>query len=234
MNRSAGSAATDARAHWERVYTRKDPRSVGWYEPVLERSLALIGEAGLDRDAPIIDVGGGASTLAATLLDAGYTDVSVADISPASLQHARRELGADAERIAWIEADVRKHDFGRSFALWHDRAAFHFMVDAADRAAYLDVLEATLSPGGHVVIASFGPHGPTHCSGLPTMRYGAAELAELLGDGYKLVSSCLEQHRMPSGAEQQFMYAHLRHRPFLPRFTCASHFLSRSGREDVA
>ena len=210
MNRSAGTSAASDRAHWERVYTDKDPHRVSWYEPVLERSLELIGEAGLDPDAPILDAGGGASTLAAALLDAGYTDVTVADISAAALEHARAELGRRAGGVTWIAVDLREHDPGRTYALWHDRAAFHFMVDPRDRVAYLDTLRRNLRPGGHVVITTFGPDGPTRCSGLPTMRYDATGLEELLGDEFELVSSSLDAHRTPSGSEQQYLHAHLR------------------------
>lgn len=198
------------RAHWESVYAETDPRTVGWYEPVLERSLELIGEAGLHRDAPILDAGGGASTLAAGLLDAGYTDITVADISPAALEHAKAELGQRADRVTWIAADLREHDLGRTYELWHDRAAFHFMVDPQDRAAYLDTLRRSLRPGGHVVLATFGPDGPTRCSGLPTMRYDATDLAALFAGELELVSSSQDAHRTPSGNEQQYLHAHLR------------------------
>lgn len=200
------------RAHWERTYTDKTVDQVSWYEPQPQRSLDLIEATQLGHDARILDVGGGASSLAARLLGLGYTDLTVADISPAALAHAQTELGSDAARITWVEVDIRSHDFGRWYDLWHDRAVFHFMVDPADRDGYLDVLRKTLRPGGHVVLATFGRQGPTRCSGLPVERYGADDVQRVLGEDFELLSSTLADHHTPSGRSQQFHYAHLRRR----------------------
>jgi 2-polyprenyl-3-methyl-5-hydroxy-6-metoxy-1,4-benzoquinol methylase len=201
---------TDQRTYWENTYTEKSPQKVSWYEPVSQRSLELIDAANVLKEAGILDVGGGASGLAGQLLRMGYTDVTVADVSPVALAHARAELGSDAAQIKWIEADVRAHDFGRRYDLWHDRAMFHFMVSPADRGGYLAVLRRTLRPGGHLIIATFGPQGPTRCSGLPVERYGAEDMQGVLGEDFKLVSSRLATHRTPSGTRQQFLYASLR------------------------
>jgi ubiquinone/menaquinone biosynthesis C-methylase UbiE len=203
-------SSADDRTHWQRIYAEYEPRQVSWYEPRLESSLALIAEAKLDRGAAVLDVGGGASSLPFDLLDAGYLDITVADISASSLDRAREQMGEAADRITWVEADVRDHDFGRLFDLWHDRALFHFMVQATDRDAYLETLRRTLRPGGHLLIATFGPQGPTRCSGLPAARYGATELSEALGDHFKLLESTVDNHRTPSGKEQQFLYARMR------------------------
>jgi SAM-dependent methyltransferase len=195
------------REHWERVYTERKPDAVSWFEPFPRSSLAMIDALGLPLDAPIVDVGGGASRLAAELARRGYTDITVVDISAEALKRARQGF-LEADRIEWVLADIREHDFGRRFALWHDRAVFHFMVSPKDRSAYLTTLECSLEPTGHVAMATFGPEGPTRCSGLPVARYGAGGLAATLGDRAALVSSHLEQHRTPSGASQQFLYAH--------------------------
>jgi ubiquinone/menaquinone biosynthesis C-methylase UbiE len=192
------------------VYEQHKPEEVGWFQSEPEPSLTLIEEAGLAAGAPIVDVGGGASRLAGALLRAGHTDVTVADLSANALQAARRELGDRADEITWVDADVRSHDFGRRFQLWHDRATLHFMVDAADRDAYVETMRRSLAPGGHLILATFGPDGPTRCSGLPVHRYGAAELQGLLGDDFELVFERLRDHTMPSGAVQQFQHAHLR------------------------
>jgi len=201
------------RAHWENTYASKPTDKVSWYEPRPEHSLELIEATGVSRDAGILDVGGGASSLTAELLGMGYTDLTVADISHAALAHAKAELGSDASRITWVEADIRTHDFGRHYDLWHDRAVFHFMVSAVDRDGYLNVLRTALRPGGHLIIATFGPQGPTQCSGLPVKRYSAEELQRVLGEDFALASSSLAVHRTPSGASQQFLYAHLLRRP---------------------
>jgi SAM-dependent methyltransferase len=195
-----------ALAHWNRVYEEKRPDEVSWFEDSAVDSLELIEEAGLGREAALIDVGGGESRLAGELLDRGYSDVTVADISPRALAVARAELGDRARQIVWVEADLREHDFGRTFALWHDRATFHFMVEQSEREAYLRTLRSALAPDGQVVISGFGPEGPTTCSGLPVQRYGAEELAELLPD-FELASSRTRRHHTPSNKEQQFVYA---------------------------
>lgn len=203
-------ASDDSAARWQRTYAERPVAELSWTEAVPATSLELIAEADLPRDAALIDVGGGASGLAGELLRAGYRDVTVADISTAALERAQADLGADAGRVTWIEVDLRDHDFGRRFDLWHDRAVFHFMVDAADREGYLAVLDRTLRPGGHLILATFGPDGPEQCSGLPVRRYGADTLQQTLGADFELVSSQLTDHRTPSGRHQQFLYAHLR------------------------
>jgi 2-polyprenyl-3-methyl-5-hydroxy-6-metoxy-1,4-benzoquinol methylase len=202
--------STTARDHWQNVYGRREPDRVSWFEPVPRTSLDWIARADLPLDAAILDAGGGASTLAGELTARGYADVTVADISTAALERARAELGPDAEQIAWLAADLRTHTFDRSYDLWHDRAVFHFMVDDADRDAYLTTLRTAISPGGHLMLATFGPNGPTQCSNLPVRRYSATDLATLLDDAFELEDSQLVDHPTPSGSTQQFVYAHLR------------------------
>jgi SAM-dependent methyltransferase len=136
--------------------------------------------------------------------------VTVLDVSARALELARADLGEAAAEVNWVEADVRSHDFGRRFDLWHDRGVFHFMVEPADRDAYLAALERTLRPGGHLILATFGPQGPTTCSGLPVHRYDAESLTATLGGEYEVVSSRLAEHRTPSGRSQQLLHAHMR------------------------
>lgn len=203
-------AGSDWRAHWQTAYERRDPAQLSWYEPMPERSLELIEAAGTDRDAAIIDAGGGASGLAGELLRRGYGDVTVCDIAPGAMAAARRALGGRAVDVSWIEADVRDHDFGRTFDLWHDRAVLHFMVEPEDRAAYVSTLLRSLRPGGHAIVATFGPDGPERCSGLPVRRYDGAALLAELGTRFEPVASRLVDHRTPSGGTQQFHYSLLR------------------------
>lgn len=204
---------TDERARWESTYAERTPETVSWFESRPQHSLELIEAAEVDHDAGILDVGGGASSLAAQLLDIGYQDITVADISQTALAHAEAELGGSAARFAWVVADIRTHSFDRRYDLWHDRAVFHFMVSPADREGYLDVLRRTLQPGGDLILATFGPQGPTQCSGLPVERYSAEALQRVLGEDFQLVSSSLATHHTPSGASQQFLYARLHRRP---------------------
>ena len=192
--------------HWKRIYQEQRPDRVSWFEAIPAVSLELIEEAAVDPGAAVIDVGGGASRLAGQLLGRGYSDVTVTDISGKSLALAQQELGDDADRIEWIEADVLEHDFDRRFVLWHDRAVFHFMVDPETRDAYLSAMRRSLAPDGQLVIATFGPEGPTSCSGLPVQRYAAPDLAGLLPD-FELAFSRVVQHPTPGGKEQQFQYA---------------------------
>jgi SAM-dependent methyltransferase len=198
------------RPYWETVYAERDTDAVSWFEPSPQTSLRLIEALGLEVSAPVIDVGGGASRLATELVRRGYEDITVADVSARALDRARAEFDGNPELVSWEVADVRDHDFGRRFALWHDRALFHFMVSAADRAGYLATLRRSVAPGADLVIATFGPSGPETCSGLPVARYDANALAAEFGPAFELADSQLRDHRTPSGSRQQFMYAHLR------------------------
>jgi SAM-dependent methyltransferase len=200
--------APSGEAHWESVYSERKPTEVSWFEKAPAMSLRLIAAADLPPAAALLDVGAGASRLAAALIATGYEDVTVADISATALLEAKRLPGTD--RVKFTRADVRNHDFGRGYDLWHDRALFHFMVSDADQSGYLATLHRTLRPGGHLIIATFGPDGPTRCSSLPVARYGAEDLSNRLGREFDLVSAGTEVHITPSGNQQQFLYAHFR------------------------
>jgi SAM-dependent methyltransferase len=198
------------RGHWETVYAEREPEAVSWFEPSPQTSLRLIEALGLELSAPVIDVGGGASRLAAELVRRGYGDVTVADLSAGALERAKAAFDGDPGLVSWVVADVRDHEFGRRFAVWHDRALFHFMVSEADRAGYLATLRRSVARAGDVLIATFGPDGPEECSGLPVRTYDAEALGAEIGSGFDLVGSRLRDHLTPSGNHQQFLYAHLR------------------------
>ncbi len=194
------------KSHWEGVYATKAPAEVSWYQPVPAKSLTLIRSTGVPLTAPILDVGGGASTFVDHLLDAGYRDVSILDIASGALAQTRARLGAIADQITWIEADVTEFEPSRSYAVWHDRAVFHFLTEAADREQYLDVLRSALQPQGHFVLATFGPEGPTRCSGLEVQRYSIDQVEALVGPDFRLRAHEVEEHRTPMGITQQFLY----------------------------
>jgi ubiquinone/menaquinone biosynthesis C-methylase UbiE len=198
-------------AHWDRVYRGRSPETVSWFEREPISSLAIIDSVGLEPDEPIVDVGGGVSRLAAELVGRGHTDVTVLDISGEALQSAREGF-SDSARVEWVVADVRNHDFGRRFILWHDRATFHFMTESADRRGYLATLERSVLPGGHVVIAAFGPEAPSHCSGLPVVRYSPETLADAFRGVADLRSHRYEDHVTPSGEVRRYLYALLERR----------------------
>ncbi|ATJ82453.1 class I SAM-dependent methyltransferase [Halomonas beimenensis] len=197
--------------HWDALYREKGPDRVSWYQPHLATSLQMIEAAAPDRGTAIIDVGGGESTLVDDLLARGYRDLTVLDISPRALEVTRRRLGAAAEGVTWRVADITEADLpaGR-YGLWHDRAVFHFLTTTDERTAYVRQLRSSLKPGGHLVIATFGPQGPTRCSGLEVVRYDAAALRAELGPGFELIGDRLETHHTPDGRPQAFLYAHFR------------------------
>ncbi len=209
---SGKTEATEKEAHWQKVYTTRGAQGVSWFTPQLERSLALIRRYASEPSGPIIDVGGGASTLADDLLAAGYTDITVLDIAESALRLSRQRMSAAADRIGWLRGDITNVPLpeGR-FALWHDRAVFHFLVDGDDRRRYAQQLAHALHPGGHVVMAVFGPEGPKECSNLPTERYDAAGLNAALGPEFVLRESALETHTTPFATTQQFLYACLQY-----------------------
>ncbi len=195
------------RDHWETVYGSKKATDVSWFQPRPERSLQLIEKAAVDRDDAIIDIGGGASTLVDHLLDDGFTDVTVLDIASKSLLQAQQRLGERAADVAWVVADITEFRPSRTWRLWHDRAALHFLIDEQDRARYVEVLRSALEPGGHVVLAMFGPDGPLKCSGLEIQRYSIDRVEDLLGPDFALQSQELENHLTPMGSNQQFLYS---------------------------
>lgn len=189
---------------------------MSWYQARPDLSLDLIADSGVARDAAIIDVGGGASTLVDHLITAGYSDLSVLDLSGEALSKARARLGTErAARVDWIESDVIRFVPQRRYTLWHDRAVFHFLTDEPARAAYRETLRRSLEPDGTVVIAAFALDGPTRCSGLDVVRYDADTLAAALGNEFVLVDSRREQHVTPGGATQSFVYARLSRRSSL-------------------
>lgn len=199
----------DPKTHWEQVYRTKGPEEVSWYRPHLELSIELIERAARDHGASIIDVGGGESTLVDDLLARGYRDASVLDVSATALAVAQTRLGTGADRVNWLCGDVTTFAFARHrFDVWHDRAVFHFLTDLRDRAAYVRQVAHAVKPGGHVIVATFGPAGPLKCSGLEVVRYDAEALHDQFGARFELVDHRTELHRTPGGNLQQFVYCY--------------------------
>jgi ubiquinone/menaquinone biosynthesis C-methylase UbiE len=198
-------------AHWESVYQRKKPDEVSWYRAHLERSLAFVDQAALGREAALIDVGGGASTFVDDLVARGFESVSVLDLSASAIETAKRRLGAEAGRVRWLVGDVTDFAFPEhAYDFWHDRAVFHFLQDPLARQRYVAQVRRAVKPGGHVVVATFGPQGPQRCSGLDVMRYDADQLHGEFGSDFAKVDSAIELHATPSGSQQQFVYCYCR------------------------
>lgn len=206
-HRIANGVDKDSQAHWEKVYRTKAADAVSWYRPHLEKSLALIGRAAGNHSAAIIDVGGGESTLVDDLLAAGYRDVTVLDISARAIEVAKNRLGGNAERVTWLAADITEVELPEHrYDVWHDRAVFHFLTEPRQRAAYVRQVARSVKPGGHVIVATFGPEGPQKCSGLDVVRYDADALHDEFGTRFRLEESMTELHATPFGTTQQFVY----------------------------
>jgi SAM-dependent methyltransferase len=207
----SGDTMADERvSHWEEVYREKDDTQLSWHQDDPSISLELCDVVGVDNASSVIDIGGGTSRFAERLIERGLSDVSVLDVSKAALDRSRGQLGAVGEQIEWIAADVTTWSPERSYDLWHDRAVFHFLVDADDRSAYRDQLYRCLLPGSHAIIATFALDGPKKCSGLPIVRYDPEGLCEVLGDRISLVTHREHTHHTPWGSSQSFQFSLLR------------------------
>ncbi len=188
---------------WEGVHDSKDVDGVSWWQSVPELSLGLVDESGVGVEQAIIDVGAGWSTLVDHLVERGYRDLTAIDLSMTALQTVRDRIGDAGKDVRLDVADVLDYRPGRTFALWHDRAVFHFLTEEDERDDYRLSLDRCLDPDGFMVVATFGPDGPTTCSGLPIVRYTHEELAAEF-PGYRVLSTSGEEHVTPWGATQQF------------------------------
>jgi trans-aconitate methyltransferase len=195
-----------SRDHWQAVYEAKDPEAVSWHQPVPEPSLDALDRLAIGPAASLIDVGGGASGLAAALAARGWRDVTVLDIAAPALAAARKPLATEAGAIRWIEADILAWRPARTYDAWHDRALFHFLIEAGERARYVETLRAATHAGSVAIIAAFAPDGPEQCSGLPVQRYDAETLAAALGEGWATIEAWRQAHVTPWGAVQNFQW----------------------------
>jgi ubiquinone/menaquinone biosynthesis C-methylase UbiE len=192
--------------HWEHVYETKGAMELSWYQPVPEKSMELIRKTSSPLDTPIIDVGGGASTLVDLLVRSHHSDITVLDIARNALDKSRERLGEHASEVQWVESDVLEFEPQRRYCIWHDRAVFHFQVETERVQKYLEVMRKSLTPNGFFALSTFGPEGPQRCSNLPTRRYSVDELSSLLGSHFDLVVSEIEDHLTPGQVHQQFLY----------------------------
>jgi len=198
------------KSHWENIYETRAADDVSWYQEHAAMSLALISHCGVVKAGKIIDIGGGASTLVDDLLKDGFANITVLDISEAALRIARERIGPNTA-VTWIAADITSAALpAEHYDLWHDRAVFHFLTDEADRQSYVSTLRRAVKPGGHVIVAAFGPEGPLECSDLPIVRYSADTLRNQLGDDFTLIERTREDHPTPFGTTQQFVYCRFR------------------------
>ena len=194
-------------AHWENVYNTKGENEVSWFQQDPAPSFELIIQAGATHGSAIIDIGGGASRLVDQLVERGFEDVAVLDLSGAALEAARKRLESRANRVHWVVADATAWEPAKAYDIWHDRAAFHFLTEEKDRAAYIARLTRGVKAGGHAIIATFALDGPEKCSGLPVARYDSASLAWTLGSKFQLVHTRRHEHATPWGSRQMFQFS---------------------------
>src|SRR6516165_1360053 len=194
-------------AHWQQVYKEKGEYQVCWFQDQPAISLELIEAVGAKPSLAIIDIGGGASRLMDALVDRGYGDLSVLDLSESATSIAKARLADRAAQVKWIVADVTQWKPTRAYDLWHDRAAFHFLTRASDRDAYIDRLIKAVPSGGHVIIGTFAMDGPERCSGLPVVRYDAARLSAEFTPAFALLDTRRDDHKTPWGAIQHFQFS---------------------------
>jgi 2-polyprenyl-3-methyl-5-hydroxy-6-metoxy-1,4-benzoquinol methylase len=198
--------AIDRKTHWEHVYATKQPSGVSWYQSEPRLSLELIRAVAPACGGRIVDVGGGTALLVDRLLGLSFERIAVLDCAETALREARKRLGSRAGRVEWITADVTEVNEIGTFDVWHDRAVFHFLTDAADRARYVALARRTLPEGGHLIVATFADDGPTQCSGLDVRRYNAASMSAELGKGFSLLKEAREMHATPWDSSQAFFY----------------------------
>ena len=199
------------KTHWENVYQTKEVDQVSWYRDHLENSLQMILNTNVSKDAAIIDVGGGSSTLVDDLLQHGFADVSVLDISGKALENSKTRLGQQSESVEWIEADITQVSLPENhYDVWHDRAVFHFLTDENDRKRYVELVKKSLKVGGHIIVASFGLNGPKKCSGLDVVQYSPDSMHDEFGKSFELVKSISETHKTPFNTSQEFIYCYCR------------------------
>jgi trans-aconitate methyltransferase len=199
----------EAAAHWDAAYAQGDGTR-SWFEKHPGMSLRMLDSAGVSAADALIDVGGGASPLTGALLDRGFRDLTVLDISATGTQHARDRLGSRADQVHWLTTDVLSWHSQRHYQAWHDRAVYHFLTIDEHRQQYLRTLDAATAPGAIAVFGCFAPDGPRHCSGLPVARYSPAQLARQIGTKWLLTSQDREEHITPAGTIQPFTWIALR------------------------
>jgi len=196
----------DRKKHWESIYNTKDTQQVSWFQPTPEMSLDFIKELNIPLTAKIIDVGGGDSLLVDHLLQLGYKDVTVLDISEKSLKNAKMRLGPQAKQVTWIVADITEFVSVTHYDLWHDRAAFHFLTNAQEIESYVLTVKNSLAPDGIMVIGTFSDKGPTECSGLEIAQYSEESMTSLFTENFSKIKCLLTDHQTPSGDQQNFIF----------------------------
>lgn len=196
--------STNKKGHWERVYETKSPEQVSWTQEIPKASLDFISSFNLKKDARIIDIGGGDSKLVDYLLDEGFEDLTVLDISEKALQKAKDRLGDKANKVHWVVCDIVEFEPARVFDVWHDRATFHFLTTTEQVSKYLDTARKSVT--GFMTIGTFSENGPSKCSGLDVTQYSEKTLTDALNNGFDKMYCITEDHRTPFNTMQNFLF----------------------------
>lgn len=190
--------------HWQKVYQTKDTTKVGWHQPKPQISLDFIGKTRISKDASILDVGGGDGKLVDHLLEEGFQDISILDISETALEKIKLRLRASQDQIKFTVSDIVEFEPSGKFDLWHDRAVFHFLTDPLDQRKYRSLVECSIPSGGYLIVATFSKSGPDTCSGLPVQQYDIQDLEEFFGQEFHLLEGLNYDHITPSGSAQNY------------------------------
>ncbi len=196
----------DRKKHWENIYQTKALNEVSWYQPNPSTSIELIEDPAIEKQAKIIDIGGGDSFLGDKLLEKGYTDITVLDISEAAITRAKKRLGNNAEKVKWIISDVSKFEPLEQYDVWHDRAAFHFLTSTEDIDQYIRTINKGIKTGGKLIMGTFNESGPKKCSGIEIKQYSENSLSSIISNGFKKEECFLIDHTTPSGNIQNFLF----------------------------
>ncbi|NUQ26060.1 MAG: class I SAM-dependent methyltransferase [Saprospiraceae bacterium] len=200
----------DRKKHWENIYQTKQLNEVSWYQPTPETSLDFIKQYNVPTTAKIIDVGGGDSLLVDHLLDKGYQDIAVLDISEAAIDRAKTRLGERAEKVKWIVADAAKFQPTEQYDFWHDRAAFHFLTDEQEISNYLETAQRSIKPTGVLIIGTFSEQGPNICSGIKIKQYSENSMTERLKNFFEKIKCITIDHKTPFDTIQNFVFCSFR------------------------
>ncbi|MFK7001526.1 class I SAM-dependent methyltransferase [Flavobacterium oreochromis] len=196
----------EKKAHWENVFSTKKENEVSWYEKKPETSIELINKLNLPKDAKIIDIGGGDSYLIDHLLDLGYTNLYLLDISAKAIERTQKRLGKNSKKVNFITTDIVHFISEEKFDLWHDRASFHFLTDPSDITTYKNITTKNIQEKGKLIIGTFSTSGPLKCSGLPITQYTAATLREVFEPDFTLIEKQAIEHKTPFETIQNFIY----------------------------
>lgn len=196
----------DRKDHWESIYKNKDLTEVSWYQPSPETSLGYLNIFKMPKNAKIIDIGAGNSYLVDHLLDLGYQNITVLDISETALTKVKTRLGERASKVTWIVSDITDFEPTETYDFWHDRAAFHFLSDKKDIAAYVSVANRSIFNGGYMIIGGFSKNGPEKCSGIPVEQYSEQTLTETFAPYFSKVDCVITNHKTPSDKLQNFIF----------------------------